>query len=558
MSQQYYMPEPKHYYPPPTSPSSIHPYTHTNPEKTSNYNNNSNETPSNYYNNNERPLNYYNNDYNHNERPPYESQNTSYMPPQNGYPPPPSFEQAMNSGSDNSKFNTRTKYQDLWAVILFTLDLLAFIAVSAISLRNYAIIQRQNRTSVENVTLNWSTIWILMFCAGIGLALSTGYLILAHKFPKQFIKVTFFLSIVMYWCFTVYFFIVKYFSLAILFAIVAIFYTLYWFWWKPLIPFSSVMLRTITSIMNRYKAMILTAFVGLFVHILYTIWWIFTLIAAYQVWYPAACKQAKTTSTNCQTGQFTVIVIFLLFTYYWVSQVIQTFIHVTTSGVFASYYFLEGTPQGVPPSPTLGSAKRAATTSFGSICFGSLLVAILQVIRQLLRSLAQDVDNPLGAFCAACAAVIVGYIDALLEYFNFYAYTQVAIYGKSFCDAVKDTWTMIQDRGIEAVINDNLIGSVVTMGSFLVGMVTALFGYLYTIIFHPSFNDGGGFTPLIVFLAFIIGFQMLSIIGSVIFSGAATTFVCLAEDPDALARTKPDLYNEVVRTYPGFAQGIRA
>lgn len=89
-------------------------------------------------------------------------------------------------------------------------------------------------------------------------------------------------------------------------------------------------------------------------------------------------------------------------------------------------------------------------------------------------------------------------------------------------------------------------------------MVTALFGYLYTIIFHPSFNDGGGFTPLIVFLAFIIGFQMLSIIGSVIFSGAATTFVCLAEDPDALARTKPDLYNEVVRTYPGFAQGIRA
>ncbi|CAG8570453.1 16629_t:CDS:10 [Racocetra persica] len=277
-------------------------------------------------------------------------------------------------------------------------------------------------------------------------------------------------------------------------------------------------------------------------------------------WYPTACKQTHRTPSsnpNCQNGQFIAIVVFLLFTYYWVSQVIQTFIHVTTSGVFASYYFLEGTPQGVPSSPTLKSAKRAATTSFGSICFGSLLVAILQVIRELLRSLAQDTDNPLGAFCVACAAVLVGCVDALLEFFNFYAYTQVAIYGKSFCDSAKDTWTMIQDRGVEAIINDNLIGTVIIMGSFLVGMVAALFGYLYTIIFHPNFNVGGGFTPLIVFLSFIIGFQMLSIIGSVIFSGSATTFVCLAENPDALARIKPDLYNAIIRTYPAFAQGIR-
>ncbi|CAG8481696.1 17037_t:CDS:2 [Dentiscutata heterogama] len=397
----YYMPDPIYYTPPPTSSNSIHPYTHTSPEKTSTY-----------YNDNERP-------------PSYEPQYTSYVPPQSGYPPPPSFEQATNSSSDGTdmKFNTKPKPQDLWAVVLFLLDFLAFVVVSAISLRDYEIIQRQSRTPVESITLNWSTIWLLAFCVGIGFVLSAGYLILAHK-------------------------------------------------------------------------------------------------------------------------------------YYWVSQVIQTFIHVTTSGVFASYYFLEGTPQSVPPSPTLNSAKRAATTSFGSICFGSLLVAILQVIRELLRSLAQDTDNPFGAFCAACAAALVGYIDSLLEYFNFYAYTQVAIYGKSFCDA--DTWTMIKDRGVEAIINDNLIGTVIMMGSFLVGMITALFGYLYTIIFHPRFNADGGFTPLLVFLAFIIGFQMLSIIGSVIFSGAATTFVCLAENPDALARTKPDLYNEIIGTYPAFAQGIRA
>ena len=38
---------------------------------------------------------------------------------------------------------------------------------------------------------------------------------------------------------------------------------------------------------------------------------------------------------------------------------------------------------------------------------------------------------------------------------------------------------------------------------------------------------------------------MMTVMGSIILSGVATTFVCLAEDPDALARTKPELYDAV-------------
>jgi len=170
-------------------------------------------------------------------------------------------------------------------------------------------------------------------------------------------------------------------------------------------------------------------------------------------------------------------VIFLLFSFYWTWQVIQTWVHVTTSGVFATYYFLEGTPEGVPSSPTLKSAKRASTTSFGSICFGSLIVAILQLIRSLLRMAAQDSNNPFAAFCAACAAVLVDIIESLLQYFNFYAYTQVAIYGKSFRESAKDTWKLIKDRGVEAIINDSLISNVLVMGAILVGIITALLSF---------------------------------------------------------------------------------
>ena len=80
------------------------------------------------------------------------------------------------------------------------------------------------------------------------------------------------------------------------------------------------------------------------------------------------------------------------------------------------------------------------------------------------------------------------------------------------------------------------------LGAILVGIITALLSYLYIIIFKRVED---GFTPLVVFLGFIIGLQMMTIMGSVILSGTATTFVCLAENPDTLARTKPELYDAV-------------
>lgn len=45
-------------------------------------------------------------------------------------------------------------------------------------------------------------------------------------------------------------------------------------------------------------------------------------------------------------------------------------------------------------------------------------------------------------------------------------------------------------------------------------------------------------TPVIVMMCFLIGASMFSTISTVISSGVATTFVCLAEDPEAMRRYK--------------------
>jgi len=78
----------------------------------------------------------------------------------------------------------------------------------------------------------------------------------------------------------------------------------------------------------------------------------------------------------------------------------------------------------MPANPSIGAFKRSVTTSFGSICLGSLLVAFLRALRQLIAS-TRGRDN----FVAAIADCIIGILDNLMTYFNHYAFTQVAIYG---------------------------------------------------------------------------------------------------------------------------------
>lgn len=79
------------------------------------------------------------------------------------------------------------------------------------------------------------------------------------------------------------------------------------------------------------------------------------------------------------------------------------------------------------------------------------------------------------------------------------------------------------------------------------GVLCGLLGYLYLVISRPAYNDNGGMTPVVIMVCFLIGASMFSTISTVISSGVATTFVCLAEDPDALRRTKPELYEKVIR-----------
>lgn len=88
------------------------------------------------------------------------------------------------------------------------------------------------------------------------------------------------------------------------------------------------------------------------------------------------------------------------------------------------------------------SFGQSVTTSLGSICLGSLLVALISAARATvffnIKMLSKSrKNNSLTTFLLKCLHVMLQWLDEVVKYFNKYAFCFVAIYGYSFFESSK-------------------------------------------------------------------------------------------------------------------------
>jgi Plasma-membrane choline transporter len=89
---------------------------------------------------------------------------------------------------------------------------------------------------------------------------------------------------------------------------------------------------------------------------------------------------------------------------------------VCIAGTVGTWWFSpKDTPVGCCDGNVINSFIRTVTTSFGSVCFGSLLVAIIQALKALAQSARENGDAAIFACVAEC---ILGCLASMLEYFN--------------------------------------------------------------------------------------------------------------------------------------------
>ncbi|KAG5438155.1 hypothetical protein PCANB_003006 [Pneumocystis canis] len=450
----------------------------------------------------------------------------------------------------SEKFKIEKKWKDVWAAILFFISFSGFIYISGITITAYLksdhFKNHKFLKASDTFTLNMNTIFLFSFMIGSASLLSYLYFLFARIYTKQFIWMTGIFNIALSVAISVYYLIRGLYMISILFLIFTAFYAYCFYSWRSRIPLATSYLQFTMDVSKRHSSVYFVSFCGVVVSIGFFAWFFIVFLASFVKFSdfdangqkkPECLKDGR----NCGSVYLVPVLFFLFFNAYWITEVIKNIIHSTICGVYGSYYYGFNTPEGIPKHATISSFRRITTYSFGSICFGSLLASIIQILRDIFRSIVQDRSSSgdiLGTIISCFASCIVTLLDWLIQYFNHYCYAHIALYGKN-------TWMMFKRNGIDALINDCLIDNVLSFGSLFISCISAFLCFLYVRFTEPQYNSFGSYTIMIIIVSFFISFQICNTVIIAIRSGVATLFVGVSEDREVLRRNFPALYSQM-------------
>ncbi|KAN0037566.1 hypothetical protein ACTFIV_002919 [Dictyostelium citrinum] len=443
-----------------------------------------------------------------------------------GIPPNNNNQTMVGSYNEGEIKFAPPKYQDVWFSILFGLNFGLLIVVSASAFAKTPYTYYSNDYDDTSGGSFGFLFAILPFTIVFSLLYIWAWLKLAANHAESLIKYSFIGAMILMVGYCIYFFVLGYIYLGIIFAVMAFFVILFYISCRSRIAFTATLLSNAVAIIKEYPSVIRAGYISIFINFVWFIIWGSAFVRVNMV-YTGALQ--------------TCINVYLVFTLYWVFHVIKNTLHTTVSGLLATWYFCSG-PNGVgmPPNPTLGSARRALTTSFGSICFGSLIISLIETLRYLSQMMINN-RNVVVKIIGYIFNCILSMLSSIVQFFNTYAFTHVAIYGKSFCDSAKSTFTMFENRLGSTIINDNFVGTTIAIGGLVASLLLSILGALISIPFDMSVYGGA--------LALFIGYLVIITNLEVVYSSTISLFVCYVMEPEVLAHTKPQLYQLYYSTY---------
>ncbi|XP_013864307.1 choline transporter-like protein 2 isoform X2 [Austrofundulus limnaeus] len=171
--------------------------------------------------------------------------------------------------------------------------------------------------------------------------------------------------------------------------------------------------------------------------------------------------------------------VFLLF---WCANFVIGLGQMTLAGAFASYYWAFSKPKDIPKSPVFSSMGRALRYHTGSLAFGSLILAIVQVIRVLLEYLdhkLKGAQNKFAKFLLCCLKCCFWCLEKCIKFLNRNAYIMIAIYGKNFCTSAKDAFLLLLRNVVRVVVVDKVTDFLLFLGKLLVVGLVGVFAFFF-------------------------------------------------------------------------------
>lgn len=326
-----------------------------------------------------------------------------------------------------------------------------FAVTSGLAIHEYAATKGRGGgiTHTGATELGLSTNLLALFASILCFAFIVAYIYftLARAFTKQFIWITGVLQIVVGLGSAIFYFARHHYSAAVVFSMFSMFYVICFISWIPRIPFSVLVLQTVMDVAKSHGRVFTASFIGALIMTAFGAWFSITLTAVYVTYQPGDNASCYQRTSGCSTGKVVGLIVFLSFAGYWISEWLRQTLHTTIAGVYGTWYFCSQKPVGMPSGATRGAFRRAVTYSFGSISFGSLIVSIIQLLRQaetVMRRAEKRPGHFIGPFIFCILGLFLGILDWAVHFINHYAFSHIALYGTAYIPAAKATWRYVR------------------------------------------------------------------------------------------------------------------
>jgi len=242
------------------------------------------------------------------------------------------------------------------------------------------------------------------------------------------------------------------------------------------------------------------------------------------------------------TEETIVVQLVNLFGFYWAMNFVTAINQMTLAGAFASWYFAFKKPDDVPTF-ALTNAFFRSFYHFGTMAFGALIIAIIQIFRAILNYIERKTKRTQNGFtkCLICfCKCCLWCLEKCLRYISKNAYILTAIYGYNFCKASCKAVKLIIANAARAVALDGTTELMLFIGKLLVAVGCAAFTWAF---FAQQFTIEESWLQMInvdpdainsVWLPTVIVFFGSYLIATGFFNvysmAVSTIFLCFLED----------------------------
>ncbi|XP_055975855.1 choline transporter-like protein 2 isoform X2 [Sorex fumeus] len=228
--------------------------------------------------------------------------------------------------------------------------------------------------------------------------------------------------------------------------------------------------------------------------------------------------------------------IFNAFMFFWLANFVLALGQVTLAGAFASYYWALNKPDDLPAFPLFSAFGRALRYHTGSLAFGSLILAIVQIIRVILEYLDQRLkasENKFAKFLMTCLKCCFWCLEKFIKFLNRNAYIMIAIYGTNFCTSARNAFFLLMRNIIRVAVLDKVTDFLFLLGKLLiVGSVGILAFFFFTHRIRivqdtaPALNYYWVPILTVIIGSYLIAHGFFSVYGMCV----DTLFLCFLED----------------------------